>query len=102
MYGDFLGEACRTRLQTETQQREYYNEEVKSLLARPAVARDVVLQLMQAQPWAPQPDPVEARVAKRGEPPTDQLSSAQRARFETLGRNHYISHPLCQTKVRVT
>ena len=83
VYGDFLGAACRTRLRTETQQREYYNEEVKSLLARPAVARDAVLQLMQAQPWAPQPDPVEARVAKRGEPPTDQLGSAQRARVET-------------------
>ena len=38
---------------------------------------------MQAQPWAPQPAPVEARVAKCAEPPTDQLGSAQRARVET-------------------
>ena len=56
VYGDFMGAMLKSRVESDKQQREYYNSEVKQLLGD-RTSNDMVTELLQQMPWALQPLP---------------------------------------------
>ena len=54
VYGDVMGAMYRKRVETDKEQRNYYNKEVQSLLKTPS-PKDWVHELLRSIPWSPQP-----------------------------------------------
>ena len=65
VYGDFLGNMYKKRVESDRAQRQYFNAAVDELLGTPENARDEVLRVMRARPWARQPDPDEHAARER-------------------------------------
>ena len=58
VYGDLMGAMYKARIECDKQQREYYNDEVRSILGN-RDSKQVVLELLRQLPWAIQPLPEE-------------------------------------------
>ena len=56
VFGDVMGAEYRKRVETDKAQRQYFNQEVKSILQTPS-PKDWVHELLRAVPWSPQPLP---------------------------------------------
>ena len=81
VYGDVMGAAYQRRLKTDREQREYYNNEVKSILCTPA-PNDWVHELLRKVPWSPQPGP-STRTIKWAQPLASSSSSSPAAEQST-------------------
>ena len=69
VYGDVMGAKFRQRVQTDREQRMYYNKEVQSILRTPS-PNDWVHELLRSIPWAPQPIPSLPSAKTNSPPPT--------------------------------
>ena len=63
VYGDFLGDMFRQRVEADKRQREYFNNEVNDLLrSTPSTSSSPsAASILRQFPWAPQPSPSTAR-----------------------------------------
>lgn len=58
VYGDFLGSMYTKRVETDKQQRDYFNQEVADLLRAPTHPdRPTVTDIIRTVPWSTQPNP---------------------------------------------
>ena len=83
VYGDFLGNMYKLRKESDRAQRRYFNAAVDELLGTPENARDEVLRVMRARPWARQPDPDEHAARER-----DDADAGKRTRMRKSTRTH--------------
>ena len=60
MFGDFMGDTYRMRVDADRKQREFYNAEVKALLGNKS--ETAIVELMRAVPWTEQRLPERAAV----------------------------------------